>query len=197
MKRNLKTLLFSLVPVRTSALEELEDALGREQRTAQVRAEIDRRRRRQETSGDLMMAEHLVAPMDPYAVGFWPSEAEFANMTRTEQQMFEQQLVQQERLNQRRTLMSALRGTQSLAEDRFANHNRSPAFVLPNGHHTNEFLLRNSAPILHKTLQSQSFDGPYDPYAFAPSELMPMDPYAESAQYPYPPASKSTLLNTD
>lgn len=161
------------------AYEELEDALGREQRTAQIRAEIERRRWHRVRPDDILSMNQVAAPIDSYALDYWPPEMNYDPLIVAEQQMLQQQLLHQEQ--HRRQAMTALRATQSLVDDPSAH---SASYLMSNGHRPNEFLNQTRAPLLHETTQSRSLDVSYDmAYAYPPNPVGPLIPCAP--QYPY------------
>lgn len=194
------------------ALNELDDALGCEQRTAQIRAEIDERRRRQAQQTDPLLAQELMLdPLDPTLVamhsnGYLPfnSRQLFEQQLIIEAQLLNQQMfghtppLQRDQLTRQRRLLHS-RGVHSLADDLLgdATSAESASFLMPDGHHTQEYLSRrNQSRQPHH--QSRSLDMTcYDSYLspihsatppIAPTVIsnQPMSAmYADAAPYVY------------
>lgn len=175
-------------------MEDLEDALGLEQRTSRVRAEIERRRRFQGLVGDELLVDEFGIPIDPQSLDLWQLNDE---------QLLQHQLLQTNTLDRRRRLLSTLRGTQSLAEDILPPEMMSnQPYLISEGHHTNEYLTRNRPPLLNKGIQSRSLDLPFNnPYVYAPphpSSLVPLPPPTHSNMMPsvyMEPTGYSNQLN--
>lgn len=149
-------------------MDELDDVLGCEERTARIRAEIDERRRRQLQQTDSLFAQEFI--LDPLTerVGLpldnWQIYGQqLMNADMLSQPMFEQQLLQRDQLTRRRRLLQN-GGFQSLVNDFLPKSSSdSAAYLMPDGHHTQDFLSRRNR--LHQTHQSSSLDiVPYDTY---------------------------------